>query len=105
MGSDPELAAGAECCDRALHVPLTYKAALRDLGAVQIPAAGLVIQRLSDAGEHQPLAAPINAVRESLMTEYEPQLMTWLACAFWAVVLAGGGLVFFWRGEGRYGAK
>ena len=54
---------------------------------------------------YQPLAAPINAARESLMVEYQPQLMTWLACAFWAVVLAGGGLVFFWRGEGRYGAK
>ncbi|HKX67827.1 MAG TPA: ABC transporter permease [Intrasporangium sp.] len=54
---------------------------------------------------YQPLAAPINAVRESLMAEYEPQLMTWLACAFWAVALAGAGLVFFWRGEGRYGAK
>ena len=54
---------------------------------------------------YQPLAAPITAVRESLMAEYEPKLSTWVACAFWAVVLSASGLVFFWRGEGRYGAN
>lgn len=54
---------------------------------------------------YQPIAAPINAVRESLMGEYPPQLMTWLACTVWAVLLSGAGLVFFWRGEGRYGSN
>jgi teichoic acid transport system permease protein len=52
----------------------------------------------------QPLAVGMTISREALMDQYTLQWSSWIAAAVWGVVLFVGGLVFFWRGEGRYGS-
>lgn len=54
---------------------------------------------------YQPLAVPLSTVRESIMSEFEFDLTTWIVALAWAVGLSVTGLLFFWRGEGRYGGK
>jgi teichoic acid transport system permease protein len=53
----------------------------------------------------QPLAVGMTISREALMDQYQLQWSSWVAAAVWGVVLCGAGLVFFWRGEGRYGSN
>lgn len=54
---------------------------------------------------YQPLAVTMTTAREALMDQYELTWASWVMAAFWGVVLCVGGLVFFWRGEGRYGGN
>lgn len=54
---------------------------------------------------YQPLAVPLSTVREAIMSEFSFDAMTWVAATLWAVGLSVTGLLFFWRGEGRYGGK
>ena len=53
----------------------------------------------------QPLAVGMTISREALMDQYELQWSSWIAAGVWGVVLCASGLVFFWRGEGRYGSN
>jgi teichoic acid transport system permease protein len=53
---------------------------------------------------YQPLAVTMTIGREALMDQYPLTWSSWAAAGIWAVVLGAGGLVFFWRGEGRYGS-
>lgn len=53
--------------------------------------------------EYQPFALQLTIARQSLLAEYPMSVLPWVASAGWAVVLLGGGLVFFWRGEAGYG--
>lgn len=53
--------------------------------------------------EYQPFALQLETVRQSLLAETPLELGPWVASVIWAVVLLGGGLVFFWRGEATYG--
>ncbi|MCU1538403.1 MAG: transporter permease, partial [Humibacillus sp.] len=53
---------------------------------------------------YQPLAVTMTISREALMDQYPLTWSSWVAAALWAVLLCGGGLAFFWHGEGRYGS-
>ena len=54
---------------------------------------------------YQPLAVSMTTAREALMDQYPLTWGSWVAAALWGVVLCASGLVFFWRGEGRYGSN
>ncbi len=54
---------------------------------------------------YQPLAVGMTISREALMAQYHLQPASWIAAAAWGVVLCSTGLIFFWRGEGRYGSN
>ena len=54
---------------------------------------------------YQPLAVSMTTAREALMDPYPLTWGSWVAAALWGVVLGASGLVFFWRGEGRYGSN
>jgi teichoic acid transport system permease protein len=47
----------------------------------------------------------MTTAREALMDQYPLTWGSWVAAAVWGVVLCASGLVFFWRGEGRYGSN
>ncbi|WP_076263096.1 ABC transporter permease [Intrasporangium flavum] len=53
---------------------------------------------------YQPLAVGMTTAREALMDQYPLSWSSWVAAAVWGVVLCASGIVFFWRGEGRYGS-
>ena len=53
--------------------------------------------------EYQPYALALSVVRESLLAEF---VLSWshiLWMGVWAVIATVAGLVYFWRGEGKYG--
>lgn len=54
---------------------------------------------------YQPLAVSMTTAREALMDQYALTWGSWVAAAAWGVGLCAAGLVFFWRGEGRYGSN
>ncbi len=54
---------------------------------------------------YQPLAVTMTIAREALMESSPLAWSSWAAAAAWAVGLCSTGFVFFWHGEGRYGAN
>jgi teichoic acid transport system permease protein len=54
---------------------------------------------------YQPLAVSMTTAREALMDQYALTWGSWVAAAAWGVGLCAAGLIFFWRGEGRYGSN
>jgi len=54
---------------------------------------------------YQPLAVSMTTAREALMDQYPLTWGSWVAAAAWGVALSVTGIVFFWRGEGRYGSN
>ncbi|KRB47275.1 ABC transporter permease [Terrabacter sp. Root181] len=54
---------------------------------------------------YQPLAVSMTTAREALMDQYPLTWGSWVAAAAWGVGLSITGIVFFWRGEGRYGSN
>ena len=53
---------------------------------------------------YQPFAVTLTIAREALLDQYPLTWSSWAAAGAWALVLGAGGLVFFRRGEGRYGS-
>ena len=51
----------------------------------------------------QPLALPMDLVRQCLMAEFPVKPLEWFVGLGWAVVLLGAGLWIFWRDEANYG--
>ncbi|KRE35392.1 phosphate ABC transporter permease [Janibacter sp. Soil728] len=51
----------------------------------------------------QPFALMLTIVRQSLLGSEPVVLSDWLIMTGWAVVIAGVGLIYFWRAETRYG--
>jgi teichoic acid transport system permease protein len=54
---------------------------------------------------YQPLAVSMTTAREALMDQYPLTWGSWVAAAAWGIGLGITGIVFFWRGEGRYGSN
>ncbi|RJS46256.1 ABC transporter permease [Nocardioides cavernaquae] len=52
---------------------------------------------------HQPIAVYLELGRATLLAEYDASLTLWLWGAAWAALALVVGLVYFWRGEARYG--
>ncbi len=52
-----------------------------------------------------PIASFIQLLRAQLITGADPSPVAWAVCGTAAVVLAGAGVVFFWRGEELYGRE
>lgn len=52
---------------------------------------------------HQPIAIYLELGRASLLAEYDASTQLWLWGAAWSVLALAVGLVYFWRGEARYG--
>ncbi|WP_394194652.1 ABC transporter permease [Microbacterium foliorum] len=45
----------------------------------------------------------ISLARDVLLSGYSAPLLAWVAAPIWALVMLVGGLLYFWRGEPRYG--
>lgn len=45
----------------------------------------------------------IALARDVLIDGYAAPLLAWVAAPIWALVMIGGGVIFFWQGEPRYG--
>jgi teichoic acid transport system permease protein len=52
---------------------------------------------------YQPYALAIDVIRGPLLAEFAVSWMHMAAMAVWAIVAIVVGLVYFWRGEGKYG--
>jgi teichoic acid transport system permease protein len=50
-----------------------------------------------------PAAVYIELARDCLLTTYTVPPITWAYAVFWAVLTLGGGFVYFWAAEERYG--
>jgi teichoic acid transport system permease protein len=53
--------------------------------------------------EYQPYALALDAIRAPLLAEFPLSQGHLIAMTAWAVLAIGAGIVFFWRGEGKYG--
>jgi len=53
--------------------------------------------------EYQPYALALDVIREPLLGEFDLSWPHMAAMTAWALLATVGGLVYFWRGEGRYG--
>lgn len=51
----------------------------------------------------QPIATAMTMVRQSLIGEYEPNLVLWLVAAGWGILLFTTGFILFWQAEAKYG--
>lgn len=54
---------------------------------------------------YQPYALSIELVRGALLEEFDTSGLQVLVMCLWAVGLSVGGLVYFWRSEGKYGVE
>lgn len=45
----------------------------------------------------------ISLARDVLLDGYAAPLLAWIAAPIWAIVMIFGGVIYFWRGEPRYG--
>jgi teichoic acid transport system permease protein len=53
--------------------------------------------------QYQPYALALNVIRAPLLSEFPIMWGHMLAMTIWAVVAIVVGIVYFWRGEGKYG--
>ena len=53
--------------------------------------------------QYQPYALAIDVIRAPLLSEFPIVWGHMLAMSIWAVVAVVAGIVYFWRGEGKYG--
>lgn len=60
---------------------------------------------LGDLLTYQPYALSIEMVRGALLEQYDTSGLELLVMLGWAVGLAVGGLIYFWRAEGSYGVE
>lgn len=51
-----------------------------------------------------PMFVVLDMSRDLLLYGLTPTLTSWLTLVGWSIAVAVGGMVFFWRGEERYGA-
>lgn len=91
--------------DMANLIPVVVRL-LRYVSGVFFPVAHYVAGApavIQAALTLQPFALMLTIVRQSLLGSEPVVLSDWLIMTGWAVVIAGVGLVYFWRAETRYG--
>lgn len=77
---------------------------LRYVSGVFFPIADYAGKGLiSDIMMYQPIAVMMTMVRESLLSQFPLNPVTWLVSLAWAVGLCVTGIVVFWRAEASYG--
>lgn len=54
---------------------------------------------------YQPYALSIDMVRGALLEQFDTSGLELLVMTLWAVGLSVGGLIYFWRAEGKYGVE